>query len=89
VARALLSSVELFRSRFKTLEGELGDGPRFNGASFPLVNAAWAPVFRYFDLIIVLPNRPQPFLSAAYRAVRNRWSEGTRHGRGASRAARR
>ena len=32
------------------LEAELGDGPWFGGDRFGLVDAAFAPVFRYFDL---------------------------------------
>lgn len=37
--------------RFGQLEGVLGHGPFFNGADFSLVDAAFAPVFRYFDVI--------------------------------------
>lgn len=37
--------------RFRTLEQALGDGPYFNGPTFSLVDAAFGPVFRYFDLI--------------------------------------
>lgn len=36
--------------KFARLEAELGDGPWFGGAHFGLVDAAFAPVFRYFDL---------------------------------------
>ena len=36
--------------KFARLEAELGDGPWFGGESFGLVDAAFAPVFRYFDL---------------------------------------
>ncbi|RAK52517.1 glutathione S-transferase family protein [Phenylobacterium deserti] len=35
--------------RFERLEEALGDGPFFAGAAFSLVDAAFAPVFRYFD----------------------------------------
>jgi glutathione S-transferase len=34
-----------------TLETVLGQGPYFNGSGFSLVDAAFAPVFRYFDVI--------------------------------------
>jgi glutathione S-transferase len=42
---------EALRGRFHILEGELNQGPYFNGASFSLVDAAFGPVFRYFDVI--------------------------------------
>ncbi len=35
--------------RFARLEAGLGDGPYFSGTAFRLVDAAWAPVFRYLD----------------------------------------
>jgi glutathione S-transferase len=38
------------RSKFERLEAELGDGPYFAGARFSLVDAVFAPVFRYFDV---------------------------------------
>ncbi|UAB73618.1 glutathione S-transferase family protein [Vibrio sp. SCSIO 43132] len=37
------------RSRFETLE-EVISGPYFSGTAFMLVDAAYAPVFRYFDV---------------------------------------
>ena len=37
------------RARLQTLEDALGDGPFFAGASFSLVDAVFAPVFRYLD----------------------------------------
>ena len=37
------------RARFKIMEGQLGTGPWFSGASFSLVDAVFAPVFRYFE----------------------------------------
>lgn len=36
--------------RFGQLEQVLGEGPYFSGAQFSLVDAAFAPVFRYFDV---------------------------------------
>jgi glutathione S-transferase len=42
---------EALRARFHHLEGALDpDGPFFAGSSFSLVDAAFAPVFRYFDV---------------------------------------
>ena len=38
------------RARFAQLEAELGDGAYFAGAHFAIVDAAFAPVFRYFDV---------------------------------------
>lgn len=37
------------RARFERLEGVLGDGPWFAGARFSLVDAAFGPVFRYWQ----------------------------------------
>jgi len=38
-----------FRHRVQQLEGVLGSGPYFNGAEFGMVDAVFAPIFRYFD----------------------------------------
>ena len=35
---------------FARLEGRLGDGPYFDGRRFALVDAAFGPVFRYFNV---------------------------------------
>ena len=43
--------VATLRRRFKSLEQELGEGPFFNGASFSLVDAAFAPAFRYLGVV--------------------------------------
>lgn len=37
--------------RFRQLEAAIRPGPWFDGASFQLVDAVWAPVFRYFEVI--------------------------------------
>ena len=39
------------RAQFETLEAVLGDGPWFNGDDFSIVDAAFGPVFRYFEVI--------------------------------------
>lgn len=39
----------VLRSRLEWLERNLGKGPHFAGKRFHLVDAAWGPVFRYFD----------------------------------------
>jgi glutathione S-transferase len=36
--------------RFRVLEGRLKGGPWFDGQAFSLVDAAFGPVFRYFDV---------------------------------------
>ena len=40
--------------KFATVEAALGDGPFFAGAGFSLVDAVFAPIFRYFDLFDTL-----------------------------------
>lgn len=40
-----------FRDRLQKLEAELGEGPYFSGTSFSLVDAVYAPLFRYFGII--------------------------------------
>lgn len=40
--------------KFSWVEQALGDGPYFAGDSFGLVDAAFAPIFRYFDLFETL-----------------------------------
>ncbi len=47
---ALEAKSKVLASKFATLEAELGDGPFFAGAHFSLVDAVFAPIFRYFDL---------------------------------------
>jgi glutathione S-transferase len=37
------------RAKAEQLEAELGEGPYFRGVPFGLVDAAFGPVFRYFD----------------------------------------
>jgi len=44
------AAAAVLKERFSQLEKVLGDGPWFGGTSFSLVDAAFAPVFRYFDV---------------------------------------
>ena len=37
-------------AKFQRVEAALGDGPFFAGARFSLVDAVFAPIFRYFDV---------------------------------------
>ncbi len=39
------------RTKLERLETELGDGPYFDGARFGMVDAVFAPIFRYFGII--------------------------------------
>ncbi|MCA1370635.1 glutathione S-transferase family protein [Bradyrhizobium sp. BRP14] len=41
---------KVLEAKFGTVEAELGDGPFFAGSGFSLVDAVFAPIFRYFDV---------------------------------------
>lgn len=47
---SLQAKARALTDKFARLEQHLGEGPYFNGARFSLVDAVFAPVFRYFDL---------------------------------------
>lgn len=49
-ADAFEAKRRILREKFARLDGELGDGPWFAGDRFTLVDAVFAPVFRYFDV---------------------------------------
>ncbi|WP_151631953.1 glutathione S-transferase family protein [Noviherbaspirillum aerium] len=44
------AAAAVLADRFRQLEKAVGDGPHFSGERFSLVDAAFAPVFRYFDV---------------------------------------
>jgi glutathione S-transferase len=44
------STVKTLLERFSQIENVLGEGPYFSGARFSLVDAAFGPVFRFFDI---------------------------------------
>lgn len=48
--QALLAKTEDIRARLEQLEAALEEGPHFAGEPFSMVDAAFGPVFRYFDL---------------------------------------
>ena len=50
---ALLAKAQLLRGLFERVEQALGAGPYFEGAAFSMVDAAFAPVLRYFEVIDV------------------------------------
>lgn len=47
---ALITNGKKLAERFARIEKQLGDGPYFDGAEFSLVDAVYAPIFRYFDV---------------------------------------
>jgi glutathione S-transferase len=47
---AFQAKAKQLAGKFARLEQRLGDGPYFDGARFSLVDAAFGPVFRYFDV---------------------------------------
>ncbi|RUM27356.1 glutathione S-transferase family protein [Rhizobium vallis] len=53
-AEQLETKRKALTAKFTTLEGALADGPYFAGEEFSLVDAVFAPVFRYFDLFDTL-----------------------------------
>ncbi len=48
-ARTLAAKATALREKLSRLEAALGDGPYFAGERFCLVDAAFGPVFRYWD----------------------------------------
>ena len=49
-AAAYEAKRQVLAEKFARVEAELGDGPLFNGEGFSLVDAVFAPIFRYFDV---------------------------------------
>lgn len=49
-AEAYRVKMASIRQKFERVEVELRDGPYFSGGSFRIVDAVFAPVFRYFDV---------------------------------------
>ena len=56
------------RERLERIEAGLGEGPWFAGAPFSIVDAAFAPMFRYFHVFVPDPAQGLPRL-AAWRAA--------------------
>lgn len=69
------AATDILRSRMATLEAVLGQGPYFNGSEFSLVDAAFAPVFRYFDVIDLYANFGFFVASPRVRAWRDALSQ--------------
>ena len=49
-AETLEAKRKVLKQKFATVEAELEDGPYFAGNQFSLVDAVFAPIFRYFDV---------------------------------------
>ncbi|WP_180125064.1 glutathione S-transferase family protein [Rhodoferax sp. BLA1] len=47
-----------FRGRLQQLESVLVQGPYFGGAAFGMVDAVFAPLFRYFDILDPMVSQP-------------------------------
>lgn len=47
----LADKVLAVRRLLERIEGELGDGPYFDGSGFSMVDVAFAPAFRYFNVV--------------------------------------
>ncbi|HEX8641199.1 MAG TPA: glutathione S-transferase family protein [Allosphingosinicella sp.] len=65
-------------AKFERLDDQIGDGPFFAGERFSLVDAAFAPVFRYFDTFTPLTGTDflegRPKLKAWRQALASRTS---------------
>ncbi|QYN03681.1 glutathione S-transferase family protein [Pseudomonas protegens] len=65
-----------FRDKLQRLEGALNQVPYFAGAAFGMVDAVFAPVFRYFDLLSPVVSQPifdnLPQVSAWRASLANR-----------------
>ena len=48
---AFAAKADALTRRFEQLEARLSSGPYFAGSAFSLVDAVFAPVFRYFDVL--------------------------------------
>jgi glutathione S-transferase len=48
---AFAAKLAIVKEKFERVEAQLGEGPFFSGAAFSLVDAVFAPVFRYFDVL--------------------------------------
>ena len=75
---AYRAKLQALDAKFRRLEETFGEGPYFGGASFSLVDAAFAPVFRYFDTFDALVEHgllsARPKLQAWREALRERAS---------------
>ncbi len=49
-AATVTAKAAALKAKFDRIEASLGDGPYFAGERFSLVDAAFGPVFRYFDV---------------------------------------
>ena len=54
---ALEAKRKVLQAKFATVEAELAEGPYFAGSRFSLVDAVFAPIFRYFDVFDQISDR--------------------------------
>ena len=48
--QAFATKLQILKDKFARIEAQLGNGPYFAGPAFSIVDAVFAPVFRYFDV---------------------------------------
>jgi glutathione S-transferase len=48
--QAFNTKLQILKGKFARIEAQLGDGPYFVGPAFSIVDAVFAPAFRYFDV---------------------------------------
>lgn len=53
---AFAAAVVALKDKFGKVEEELGEGPYFSGRDFSIVDAVFAPAFRYFDVFDTIGN---------------------------------
>jgi glutathione S-transferase len=73
---AFSAKSKVLREKFERLESILGDGPYFSGQAFRVVDAVFAPMFRYFEVFDELGDfglwHDLPKVSAWRRALAGR-----------------
>lgn len=55
-ATGFATKVQVLQGRFERVEADLSQGPYFAGSTFSLVDAAYGPIFRYFDVFEQITN---------------------------------
>ena len=73
--QALHARAAELRDKFAQIETVMSDGPYFHSGEFSLVDAAFAPVFRYFDVITEIMNMDFFAMTAKVSCWRNNLRE--------------
>lgn len=55
-ATGFATKVQVLQGKFERVEADLSQGPYFAGSTFSLVDAAYGPIFRYFDVFEQITN---------------------------------